>query len=933
MTGEQRSSGWYAGSDRNSYIPSVDAPRQRPGGRFRPTPADTGFEHALGDDSLVPPGSEAMTGSPHRLRVNHLERPLGLLQRPLLSWALPAGTTTQKAYRIRTAGGWDSGMVRSSEHLFIAYGGPALHSGERVEWQVMVWTDAGASDWSRTGQFEAGLLQPEDWQAHWITPSDLIPAPAGERPAQLIRSEFTVDREVLSARLHVTAHGLYEGFLNSARIGDDELTPGFTQYRERLQVQTYDVTASLQPGRNSIAFLLADGWYRGQIGYFRAHDQWGTELSLLAQLVIDHQDGPSTVIGTGEGWRSTVGHITAADLIAGEQWDLRRLPRGWAECGFDDSQWHDVAVGDIDVSRLVDSPAPAVRRVQEIRPISVTRLDKDRQIVNLGQNINGWTRLSRLGPPGTTVRLVHGEWLDAEGDVLTHNIAPDYPELRPAGQVDAVISAGHPGDVFEPRRTTHGFQYVRVEGHPENLTVDDVTGVMVHTDMQRTGWFECSDERLNKLHEATVWSLRGNSCDIPTDCPHRERVGWTGDWQLFISTGAFLYDVAGFSKKWLRDVAADQTSDGTVLHFSPMAPYDAEQSPVRVFSGSAGWGDACVIVPWALYSAYGDRAVLEESWPMIASWLGRIERIARNKRHPERALLRPSPLPHERYLWDGSSHWGEWLEPGQEIVDLDEHAQRDQGHLATAYYAHSAGLAARIAEVLGKSVESEYYRGLESGAREAWQKEYIGRDGFLTPDTQANHVRALAFDLVPAAIRARTVQRLVELVRESENHLATGFLATPFLLPVLAEAGHLDLAYSLLLRDTEPSWLVMIDRGANTIWENWNGITADGEVNASLNHYSKGAVVSFLHRYVAGLAPLEGEVAWRRFRVRPRPGGNVQWARALHDSPYGLIECEWRLSGDQLHLKVVVPPGTEALITMPSGVEQVAGPGRHVFTD
>ncbi|MFI7232946.1 family 78 glycoside hydrolase catalytic domain [Nonomuraea angiospora] len=872
------------------------------------------------------------TTAPTHLRVEHLDEAVGIcVVRPRLSWRLPTDAAVQTAYQIRTSNGWDSGRTASDDNLLIPYAGPPLRSSEHVEWQVKIWTDRGESDWSVPGSFETGLLHPDDWQAEWITPGQPADGTPGARPAALLRFEFDVDTPVASARLYATAHGIYEGFLNGERIGSAELTPGFTQYRSRLQVQTYDITSEVVQGRNAIGVILADGWYRGLIGYFRHSDQWGSRLALLVQMRLTHSDGTVTVLGTGPQWRSsTEEHVVAADLIAGERWDLRQLPHGWSEPGFDDTAWPHAATDPRGFDTLADSPAPPVRRIEELTPVSIRRLDEHRQVVDLGQNINGWVRLSKLGPAGTTVRLVHGEWLDASGDVTTDNLAITFPDPKPAGQIDEVTSAGVPGEVFEPRRTTHGFQYIRIEGHPEDLTPDDVTGIVVHTDLRRTGWFACSDERINRLHEAVVWSLRGNACDIPTDCPHRERAGWTGDWQLFVPSAAFLFDVAGFSVKWLRDVAADQRPDGTVVHFSPYAP-DEAHSIADQLNGSAGWGDAAVIVPWEVYLAYGDTEILAESWPVITAWLSRIERSARTERHPRRAAARPTPEPHEQYLWDAGSHWGEWLVPGEQVVDLTPHARLDQGDIATAYYAYSTDLAARIAEVLGYADEVKRYRTLSEKVRAAWQAEYIGPEGRLTPDTQANHVRALAFDLVPTELRPKAAARLTELVREAGTHLGTGFLATPYLLPVLADTGHLDLAYDLLRQDTEPSWLVMIDRGATTVWENWNGVTADGTVNASLNHYSKGAVVSFLHRHVAGIELLEP--GYRRFLVRPRPGGGLTWAEAVHESPYGRIEMGWRLDDGHLHVQLAVPAGTEATVVLPSGRQKTAGPGTHVFMD
>jgi alpha-L-rhamnosidase len=832
-------------------------------------------------------------------RVEHLDHPLGIHTRsPRFSWRLPAGATRQEAYRIRTSNGWDTGRVDSDRSLLVPYEGPPLRSAERVTWQVHTWTDKGGN-WSEHAWFEMGLLHADDWTARWIGPREDDVPPPGERPAHLLRTPFTVDGAG-PARLYITAHGLYEAFLNGTRVGDAELTPGYTQYASRLQVQAYDVTDLVRPGANVLGVVLADGWFRGQTGALRSADQWGSHVALLAQLTV----GGVTVATTGAHWRTATAPITA-DLIAGERTDLRSMPVGWASPIFDDANWTGAVEGDHRFDVLTDSPAPPVRRVEEMGPVAVTRPAPGRQVADLGRVINGWVRLRGLGPAGARVVLTHGEHLDAGGNVTPEHLRPDFPFLPtplPAGMVDEVVSAGRPHETFEPRRTTHGFRYVQIDGH-----VADVTGVVVHTDMRRTGWFSCSDERLNALHEAAVWSLRGNACDIPTDCPQRERAGWTGDWQVFVPTAAFLYDVAGFSTKWLRDVAADQWDDGTIANMSPCPPAEGRGSPVGGLNGSAGWGDAAAIVPWELYRAYGDERILAEMWPVMTAWLARAERMA-----------------GDTCLWDTGFHWGEWLEPGGGADPFSD--SFSAADVATAYLAHTAGLVARIAEVIG--VDPSRYRDLSRRARGAWQREFVGTDGKLTPDTQANHVRALAFDLVPSGMRPVVAARLVDLVRAAGTHLGTGFLATPSLLPVLADAGHLDVAYELLLRDTEPSWLLMIDRDATTMWEHWDGVDADGVAHGSLNHYAKGAVVSFLHRYVAGLAaPIEP--AYRRFSVRPRPGGGVTSASAAHESPYGRISVRWTLTGDVFDLDVTVPPGTTARAVLPDGSVHDLAPGEH----
>ena len=876
---------------------------------------------------------------PGRLRVEHLHSPFGLgTAAPRFSWWLPAGARAQLGYRIRAGNGWDTGRVESSGSILVDYTGPRLRSADRVSWQVKVWTDLGESDWSDPDTFELGLLEGGDWSAQWIAPVESELAAAGRRPAMLLRGEFELpDVPVARARLYATAHGIYEAFVNGQRAGDAELTPGFTEYRDRLQVQTYDIAAWLAPGRNAIGAIVSDGWFRGQVGLPRAHDQWGSELAVLAEVRVEFADGANAVAGTGDGWRSTRSHIEAADLIAGQTVDFTRRADGWDQPGFDDADWDAVALADHGYANLVASPAPPVRAVQELAAVSVRRVAGG-QVFDLGQNINGWVRLRDLGPAGTTITLTHGEAIDSQGDVTTKHLEVDLPfipEPLPAGQVDRVASAGRPGEVFEPRHTTHGFRYVRVEGHPDALGAGDLTGVAVHTDMNRTGWFSCSDERINRLHEAAVWSLRGNACDVPTDCPTRERAAWTGDWQIFVPTAAFLYDVAGFSTKWLRDLAAEQWSSGLVANLAPSPPSESEGGFLAELNGSAGWGDAAVIVPWEIYRASGDVRLLEEQWPSMVVWLSYVEGAAAAARHPERAARRAEPLEHERYLWDSGFHWGEWLVPGDDLKGPEEFEafrHSDKADVATAYFAYSARLMGRIAEAIGRDGEAGRYRELAERVRAAWQAEFIGADARLRPDTQANHVRALAFDLVPAELRSDVAARLVELIRAAGTHLATGFLATPHLLPVLADTGHLDVAYELLFADTIPSWLYMIDRGATTVWERWDGIRPDGTPFESLNHYSKGAVASFMHRYVAGIQLLDdGGPAYRHFRVQPQPGGGITRAEAQHDSPYGRIESSWRIDGHELEIAATIPPGTTAEIVLPDGTAETVSAGRHMF--
>jgi alpha-L-rhamnosidase len=856
---------------------------------------------------------------------------LGRGQQPALCWWLPEGSSVQHAYRLRTDDGYDTGRVEGAIQSFVRL--PVFDRSRRsVLTQVRVWTDLGESAWSEPVRLESGLLAEQDWQARWIGVPEAERPEKGSRPAYWLRTLIDVP-PAAGARLYLTALGLYEAFLDGTRVGDAELAPGYTQYRARVQYQAYDidVVSLARPGPHVLAVLLADGWYRGQVGLLRSADQYGGDVALRAQLEVRTGTGWQVAAASRPGWRTAPSHITAADLIGGQREDRRRLEAGVHDVSFDDRTWREAVPREADIA-IVRSVAPPVRRVEEIRPAAVRPVrGGDAYVVDFGQNFSGWVRLER--PAGSQVTLTHGEWLDADGDLTTGHLdvdLPIFPERLPLGQVDEVVPADD-GDVFEPRFTTHGFRYVRIQGQPGPFGPHDVTGVVVHSDLRRLGWFSCSDDRVSRLHEAVVWSLRSNMCDIPTDCPQRERAGWTGDWQIFTPTAAYLYDVLAFSRKWLGDVSLDQRADGCVANISPCPPAEGFDGRLGALNGSAGWGDVVVSAPWDLYQAYGDASLLSETWGVMTAWVRFAAATAAGGRHPDRAAARPVPGPHERYLWDTGFHWGEWLEPGGAPADFGAFVRADKSEVATAYLHRSAATLVRVAEVLGLPGEQWHrYREIAAGALDAWRREFIRPDGTLAAQTQASHVRALAFGLVPEEFRPPVAARLAELVGLADGHLTTGFLSTPYLLPVLADHGYLEVAYQLLLQDTPPSWLTMVDRGATTVWEEWEGVDGHDVPHASLNHYSKGAVAAFLHRYVAGLRP--ASPGYRTFDVRPRPGGGITSATARHISPFGPIEVAWRLAGGSMELDVLIPPGTTATVTLPGAAPVPAAPGRHHWT-
>ena len=761
----------------------------------------------------------------------------------------------------------------------------------------------------------------------WLQVVEDTTPPVGERPVYLVRREFTLPSAPVSATLRASAMGIYEGFINGARVGDQVLAPGYTEYGTRIQAQEYDVTGLLREGDNVLAFLLGDGWFRGKVGIGQLVDNYGDRVALHVDLSIACADGSQVTIGHDGGWKSAPSHIRAADLFDGQIEDRRLFDCSAYLPGFDDSAWIELLPIESGTS-LVESISPPVRRVQELVPASVRELAPGHHLVDVGQNINGWIRLSNLGPEGTELTLTHGEWRDPQtGDLTMENYivnVPFLPETKVL-QRDIVTSAGVEDDVFEPHFTTHGFQFLRIEGHPGPLTVDDVRAIVVHSDLEPIGGFECSSADLTALHDAAVWSFRGNACEIPTDCPTRERSGWSGDWQLYAPTAAYLYDVDAFSRKWLADVVIGQHADGRIPNIIPIEPLGGFDGRIEYTNGGPGWGDVIVSAPLDLYLEYGSTEALEQCWDSACAWVGYSARIAAENRHESRVQRNAEPFEHEQYLRDTGFAFGEWFEPN---VPLDFMSLRsgDQANHGTAYLVRSADQLAQIARILGKGadVEAEYAE-LAANARRAWQAECMNSDGTLVVDTQASYVRALHFHLLPEHLREAAAARLVMLIREADTHLGTGFLSTPYLLPVLADTGNLDVAYELLLQDTAPSWLAMIKAGATTIWELWEGVDAEGHPHDSLNHYSKGAVITFLHRYVAGLRATSP--GYSSFLVKPQLGGGLTSAHTWHRTPHGLIDVTWTLSGSAFTLTVLAPTGTTGDIQMPDGTHHIVDGG------
>jgi alpha-L-rhamnosidase len=844
--------------------------------------------------------------------------PIGIDARvPRLSWQLHSERrgTAQTAYQIRVAldsAGlerqplWDSGKVTSDASIFQEYAGPPPESGRRYYWQVRVWDEQGsATPWSRPAFWEMGLLDAADWRARWIAP-DLPEDTTRSNPSPMLRRDFTIAGPIASARLYVTSLGLYEVELNGQRVGDHLFTPGWTSYDTRLQYQTYDVTTQLQPGANAIGATLGDGWYRGRLGFEGKHNTYGTRLAFLAQIVVRYMDGNTAVIGTDEQWKASTGALLLSDIYDGETYDARLEKPGWSSPGFADSDWRAVQMITAPRAALIAPVGPPVRRIQELRTVKILRTPAGEIVFDLGQNMVGWVRLKVRGPAGSTVRMRHAEVLDTAGNFYTGN-------LRNAKATLQYTLKGTGEEIYEPHFTFQGFRYVAVDGYPGTPTADAITGIVIHSDMTSTGSFETSNPLINQLQHNILWGQKGNFLDVPTDCPQRdERLGWTGDAQVFARTAAFNMDVSGFFAKWLGDLAADQKPNGSVGWVVPDIVSRVE--PGR--TGSAGWGDVATVAPWTMYIAYGDTRLLERQYDSMRRWVEFIRVQA-----------------GDDFLWNTGFHFGDWLAFATTRADYPG-ATTDKDLIATAYFAHSTDLLVRSADVLGKADDARRYRELLDHIKAAFNREYVTESGRLTSNTQTAYALALDFDLLPESRRADAARRLAADVR-TMGHLTTGFLGTPALTRALSNNGYLDEAYALLLNEEYPSWLYPVKQGATTIWERWDGQRPDGsfqdESMNSFNHYAYGAIGEWLYRVVAGLDSDPAQPAYKHMLVQPRPGGALTYARAVLRTPYGEAVSGWRLVGDVLQVSVRVPANTRATVRLPEAtLAQVTESGRAV---
>ncbi|QFU88539.1 glycoside hydrolase family 78 protein [Amycolatopsis sp. YIM 10] len=827
----------------------------------------------------------ATTAGP--VRFEHRDDPLGLgTATPRLSWQVRTDDPdwAQTACELDL----DGTVVRvdSAEQVLVPWPFEPLPSRARAAVRVRVASGDDWSAWSEPSTVETGLLSAADWSARFVSPVEI--GGIGS-PAPILSRTVTLRPGIASARLYATAHGVYEARLNGERVGDEVLAPGWTSYQARLRYQTHDVTALLQEGENELDVLLGNGWFRGRLAWAGKRAHYGDRLALLAQLEVTYADGTVEVIGTDEQWTARNSTVLADDLYDGQLTDLRAT----------ESTVDRVEVVEADLGRLVAPEGPPVRATEVLPALKVWQSPSGRTLVDFGQNVVGWVRMHlRNTRAGQEIVVRHAE-------VLEHDELGVRP-LRSAKATDTYVLDDAAEVVVEPNLTFHGFRYAEITG--ADVVAEDLAAVVVGTDLRRTGWFSCSDHDLEQFHRNVVWGMRGNFLDVPTDCPQRdERLGWTGDIQVFAPTAGFLFDTAGFLGTWLADLAVEQHEDGSVPYVIPDVLYG--KSPT-----ATAWGDAATVVPWVLYRRNGDTGVLARQFDSMRAWVDKIASLTTDG------------------VWAGGFQFGDWLDPTAPPENPFA-AQANPDVVATAYLIRSAEIVAEVARVLGRN--AGHYEKLAAETREAFVRHYVTDAGRVLSDAPTVYALALEWDLLPTSEqRSHAAERLADLVRANGFRIGTGFVGTPLVTDALTSAGRPGLAYRLLLERDCPSWLYPVTMGATTIWERWDSMLPDGSINpgemTSFNHYALGAVADWMHRTVAGLAP--AAPGYRRITVRPVPDAALTHASARHETPYGTASVSWRRDGGEFTVEVEIPAGSSAEVHLPGRAPIEVRHGRHEWT-
>ena len=841
-----------------------------------------------------------------RLKTEFLKNPIGVnFQHPLLTWNCEGGIK-QTAYRIvATSNGevvWDSGKVEG-DAMRATYPQP-LVSRQRIKWSITLWDENDEAGESAEAFFEMGLLDPSDWAAKWISGNYSV-NPFHRYPVDCFKKDFDTS-DVKKARLYASACGVYELQLNGVRVGDFILAPGHTDYRKRVQYQTYDVTDLLKSGANTLTAELADGWYRGSCGAWGLKNQYGTRTKLIVQLEIEKTDGTRQMIVTdGTCSWSNDGALRMADNQDGEIVDARLAP-----------SYNGKARVTGHKAPLTASNNVPVTEHESFKPTVITT-PSGKKVLDFGQNIAGYIRFAVDAKVGQTLKLRFGETFDADGEFTQKNIQCATKKRRtPLQEVLYAAKQGH--NEYKTKFAIFGFQYVLVEGDID-WKPEDFTAVAVYSDIEETLAFDCSHELINKFVENTRWSAKNNHADVPTDCPTRERHGWTGDEQIFCDTASYFFDYAAFARKYLKDMCDGQRKNGVFRQITPVGGIDFY---MNAMDGSAGWSDAGVLIPYRIYKKFRDRRILEDNYEAMRKYARfKIKTIGK---HYLTGL--PTGLSHRdsKRISNYGQSYGEWAEP----MDVKAFAVSDfinpHPEETTAYLVYMLETMAEIADVLGKPQDKELYQKHADIVRGGYQKLIETEKYSYDTDRQAKLVRPLYLKLLNETQTEFAKARLLKALDHYGWRLGTGFLSTPFILYVLADMD-IEYAYRLLENEKMPGWLFMPKMGANTIWESWEGTQAQGGV-ASLNHYSKGAVCEWLFGEMCGIKVEDNNT----YVIAPKVGGNITHASCEYNGIYGKVKSEWHREGDRIEYRITVPANTSAKVVLLDG-EHILKAGTYRF--
>ncbi|KAF1299630.1 alpha-L-rhamnosidase [Enterococcus sp. JM4C] len=776
----------------------------------------------------------------------------------------------------------------SDNSINVTYEGPSLESFKKYYYRVKIWTNLEeASEWSDTGSFEMGILDTNLWMADWITPERRdIELDFGTRQPFSCYKDFILNTKIKKAIVYVSSLGLYELALNGKKVGDDYLTPGWTDYNNCIQYQTYDVTDYISE-QNRIEAVISEGWYSGYLGWQKGKDSYGNTNALIAQLHLYYIDGTSEIIGTDNKWMEQTTTIKMADIYNGSICDFQTKIQ-------DKKNMVSYAFPKDGLTAQQNEP---VKKIEEIRPKKLFKTPNGEVVLDMGQNMVGWVKIKNSPKLKTTLKLTHAEVLDKEGNFYIGN-------LRHAAQQSIYYGTEKTLEDLEPHFTFYGFRYVRLEGFPEDIDISWFKGIVVHSAMEEIGLFETSNPQINQLQSNIRWGQKGNFVDVPTDCPQRdERLGWTADAQVFSRTASYIMNTNLFFRKWLADMRFNQMEDGSIPLVVPdviKGQYFLTEEGNKVLKTASAWGDAIIICPWMVFLTYGDTRILEDNYEAMKKWINFI-------------LIQGE----EPYLWDSSVQLGDWLALDHKEDSL--FGATDESLVATAFYAYSADILSKIAKLLYKYDDFCYYSELFEKIKMRFQEVFI-QNGELVSQTQTAHILALYFELVPEQSKVQFSNTLVELIQKKNNHLDTGFVGTPYICHVLSENNCHELALKLLHNNDYPSWLYQIERGATTMWEHWDGIKEDGtfwsDSMNSFNHYSYGAVGDWMYKYIGGISI--DEAGFKKSRIAPVISKDFSYVKSSIKTMYGLLGCSWKTNGNQVSMEVQVPHNTSSTIRIKS---------------